>query len=424
MTNPQFPVFLAEKGDWDNDSYPFYATAKLGDFNGAACLGSRDLENPLVWKGLGTQGYRPLVRLVIPPPFIHLTHSFFKKTELLVSIQEQQYFFATNPAFHRQVPNYEQAKRRYRWLKHKEMDHEPPCLGSYTNVWGVGAVIFELMTLKRASNYLYTTRETQKNSTEALPRETCEKIITQLGYSEDLVNLVAACLRPNPTERPTVGAMEEASFEGRFEQYGNLHEWYDEGDAQLDKHLIPWDDLDGMPEGNEWVPSRGQVYRQREGPTAVRVGRSSLSREVKKEKKTPRGPPPPPPQQQQPPAAQSPSQFLDNLGQALQFPPPHQSPPTPSDPTPPSDHSPPNSHSLHAPAPSEISEIEDEEVEWDDWDEMDKGDGRPFGPGTRGEWDAVVGGGGGDEDEDEEEEEGEDAEEGGEGDGEDGGEDE
>ncbi|KAL9576186.1 MAG: hypothetical protein Q9212_007313, partial [Teloschistes hypoglaucus] len=247
-------VFLAEKGDWDNDSYPFYATAKLGDFNGAACLHIEEIWNPLAWKGLGTPGYRPLVRfphhqihaIPSPPPKNPdptNTHrvSYYK--------QEQQYFFATNPAFHHQVPNYTHAKRRYRHLKHIEYDHDPPPLTSYTNVWGVGAVIFELMTLKRATTYLYTTPTTQNpSSTEALPHETIDKIITNLGYSADLVNLVAACLRPNPVNRPTAGAMEEESFEGRFAVFGDLHDWWDDGDGRLDKFLIPWDDLDGMEE--------------------------------------------------------------------------------------------------------------------------------------------------------------------------------
>ncbi|KAL8763023.1 MAG: hypothetical protein Q9194_007434 [Teloschistes cf. exilis] len=250
-------VFLAEMEDWDKDSYPFYATAKLGDFNGAACLGNQDLWNPFKWKGSGTPNYRPL---------------------------EHQYFFADNPRLYQHVSNYEQAKRRYRWLKHKEMDHEPPPLGAYTNVWGVGAVIFELMTLKQVGNYLYTTRETQKDAEEALPQETIDSIIANYGYSADLVNLVAACLRPNPTQRPSVGDVEEAAFEGRFMDYGNLRDWYNDGDKQLDKYLIPWDNLDGMAEKEEWFPSQGHGYEAPYVVTAVRAGRTSV-REVKREKK-------------------------------------------------------------------------------------------------------------------------------------------
>ncbi|KAL8688817.1 MAG: hypothetical protein Q9218_005368 [Villophora microphyllina] len=227
-------VFLAHKESWDKDCYPFYATARLGDFGAAACVGFNDPWNPNAYKAMGTPNYRAL---------------------------EHEYFFANNPDYGQDKDNFNEAKRRYRWLKHKENDHVTPPLGAYTNVWGVGAVIFELMTLKQVSHYLYTTPDTKKDGEEALPKLIREKLIYYSNgrYTEPLVNLVSDCLKSNPMNRPTVTKLVEHTWEGRMSDFDDLQK-LDEGSPQFDKYLILFDNLDDMENMDDWEPSEGQLY--------------------------------------------------------------------------------------------------------------------------------------------------------------------
>lgn len=269
------------------------------------------------------------------------------------------------------------------------MDHDAPPMGAYTNIWGVGAVIFELLTLKQAAHYLYTTPATQKNGKEALPAEICRKIAHN-RYSADLINLVAQCLRPNPLDRPTVGDLVEATMEGRIENFGDLQAWHEDGDgdddARLEPYRIPWDDLDAMESrDDEWAPSVGQRYEDPNLLTVLRAGVSTpvaVKEEEKKSKTPPRRTaphltPPPPPQGQ----GQG-GEIYQSISPATVAS-EDQHDPSPDDDDAPRD-----------PSPDDDDDDgdDDEEEGWDDWDEEDMGEGRPFLPGQRGELDGLESG--------------------------------
>ncbi|KAL8702591.1 MAG: hypothetical protein Q9201_004250 [Fulgogasparrea decipioides] len=249
-------VFLAEKGDWDEGTNILYATAKLGDFGMTICTGHDDDGNPKNYKSAGTPWYKAL---------------------------EQESLYTKNPKRQRMIRNLAAAKQRYEYLRDEEYDGEDPKLGAHTNVWGVGAVIFELMTLKTASHYLYRPGTTF-DSLEALPTITCNKIInhSKHKYSRQLVDLVKECLRANPRTRPPVAELVERTQMGRSKDYNYLSHSYKVRDPDFDEYRIPFSDLDSMSEKSDWQSSRGQWYSDADGPTIS--SSKSEKKSIKKEK--------------------------------------------------------------------------------------------------------------------------------------------
>ncbi|KAL8737972.1 MAG: hypothetical protein Q9181_001194 [Wetmoreana brouardii] len=249
-------VFLTEKGDWDEGTNILYATAKLGDFGLTVCTGHNDDGNPNHYKGGGTPHYKAL---------------------------EQESLYTKDPKRRRKIRNLDAAKRRYEYLRDEEYDGEDPKLGAPTNVWGVGAVIFELMTFKQVAHYLYRPATTF-DSLEALPTIECHKIInhSKHKYSRRLMKLVKECLRPNPRTRPPVAELVERTQVGRSTDYDYLRHSYRVGNPDFEKYKMPFSDLDDMSEKSDWESSRGQRYTDAAAPT-ISSSKSEKEKSIKKE---------------------------------------------------------------------------------------------------------------------------------------------
>ncbi|KAL8964905.1 MAG: hypothetical protein Q9183_004146 [Haloplaca sp. 2 TL-2023] len=112
-------VFLAPPRSWASGGIPLYPTARLGDFGCTTCTSQHDRGNPKRHIGTGTPGYRPF---------------------------EQQDFASSRET----EPAFRQARARWAYLGSPMYE-----TGQWTNIWGIAAVVFEMMMLDMASNYLY-----------------------------------------------------------------------------------------------------------------------------------------------------------------------------------------------------------------------------------------------------------------------------
>lgn len=79
-------------------------------------------------------------------------------------------------------------------------------LASYTNIWALGATMYELLTLHRVRSALYVDDTDPYGGIEGLPEITTGK---DPEYTGALRSLIRQCLRPNPDDRPRIGEMEE-----------------------------------------------------------------------------------------------------------------------------------------------------------------------------------------------------------------------
>ena len=151
----------------DNQSgIPFYPVAKLGDWGLARQTHANDPNNPAVLLKAGTPGYKA-------PVSAHITHGWTTVTELY---QEQKDppppIFETNRA---------------------------PIL-AHTNVWAIGATMFELLTLHKVHGFLL------KPQGNIVDEEGIHPIQTNRNpqYSSQLSKLIQDCLKPLPKDRPSV----------------------------------------------------------------------------------------------------------------------------------------------------------------------------------------------------------------------------
>ena len=164
-TNPGRVVFL---GIEDLNGFPFYPTAKLGDYGLAVKTNLSDQNNPWRLTGAGTRRY-------LAP---------------------------------------EQKARRQRPIAHQRDDR----LSSHTNIWGIGAVMYELLTLHSVQRALFPHEVDPAGTREGLGPITTLKVPE---YSTDLRSLIRKCLRPNPHDRPRIGDLEDqtAIFRKHFNDY-------------------------------------------------------------------------------------------------------------------------------------------------------------------------------------------------------------
>ncbi|KAL8710784.1 MAG: hypothetical protein Q9225_007232 [Loekoesia sp. 1 TL-2023] len=238
-------VFLGNPGTPTNGCNPIYPTAKLGDFGIVIFTGTEDQENPFNYRGVGTPGYMPL---------------------------EQEYLTTTDPSLLNQIHNHPQALFRLNhYRKHESHHGRLPQLLSHTNIWGVGAVIFELLSLKQAMYYLYDYidgEEEGETYLEAITDDALADIDIVGRYTGELIGLMRECLRPNPAKRPTPGELLERVQRVRGEGDGMV--------VVEEKERIPFGDFESLEMG-EWEPDPNQAYPP---PPGSRFSRSSLRPKV------------------------------------------------------------------------------------------------------------------------------------------------
>lgn len=158
------PVFL-DKEDM-KDGIPFYPLSKLGDWGLARETHADDPDNPTRLRQAGTPGYKAPVSAIFASA----------RTANVERYQEQK----EPPLL---VPE----------------SHPAPIL-VHTNVWAIGATMFELMTLHRVHRFLLKTQGNIIDEEGIQPIETNRKP----PYSSHLSQLIQDCLKPTPVDRPDV----------------------------------------------------------------------------------------------------------------------------------------------------------------------------------------------------------------------------
>ncbi|KAL8950394.1 MAG: hypothetical protein Q9222_003574 [Ikaeria aurantiellina] len=239
-------VFLADEGKWPQLYYPFYAIPKLGDFGLSRMTGVADEGNPKDYTGNGTPGYRA-----------------FEQEDFETSTSR-------DPAFTNGLERYRRVIKRG-----AERDQ---ILGP-TNVWGIGAVMFELMTLKQAKYYLYQFGDEDQPHPASGDEnyESDDDITWKEGihghttlhkdrpYDRRLKDLVQKCLRPDPSERPKpqdlCATLQEIEEDLR-DTWLIMCPPPDDPGRPRPGNEVPWDAFDTLQEGS-WRSSPGQAHPEK-----------------------------------------------------------------------------------------------------------------------------------------------------------------
>ncbi|KAL8737971.1 MAG: hypothetical protein Q9181_001193 [Wetmoreana brouardii] len=177
-------IFLGAPESYEDDGIPIYPTPVLGDFGTTVATGPRDTDNPWLWKGPGTSGYKAPVR-------VDHGKVFRSSSRLLLLLQEQKM-----PREYQDKLTGAQEANRDRWVEQEVRPHFPK-MGPQTNVWGVGACIYKLMLLTNADFDFYG---------KVKHGEVMDKVKTHRqpkDYSQELRDLVHDCLKFDPDWRPS-----------------------------------------------------------------------------------------------------------------------------------------------------------------------------------------------------------------------------
>ena len=208
-------VFL---GVESNDDFPFYPTPKLGDYGLAVKTNSFDRDNPHRLVGTGTHGY-------LAP--------------------EQK------------------PRRDDPWYLRGNQGK----LSAHTNIWAMGVVMYELLTLHRVNTALFVTEVDPDGGVEGLKEIHTSK---NPEYSDLLRTLIMECLRPNPKERPTVEEVQIRIDIARrhMADVGFTRRGNDKTIPHPDERLYyRGKEIEPMQPG-DWVPSKGgreNPYRRESG---------------------------------------------------------------------------------------------------------------------------------------------------------------
>ncbi|KAL8644158.1 MAG: hypothetical protein Q9226_007905 [Calogaya cf. arnoldii] len=228
-------VFVGDLDNGQDKTGIPYPEVKLGDFGGAIFTGIDDASNPWEYRAHGTEGYKPL------------------EMENFDQIGLYERFGAW--------PHIERAETRF---KHYDDNTQggglrrfPLMMLSKTNIWGVGAVMFDLMTLKPVKNYLWQTRDANDPDwDDEEPEEPNVKTgIYNTPYPRRLQDIVRWCLADLPDRRPTVAQL--ISDLESFVAERREEEWQKKGTENELTQSIPWQDFTAMPTG-EWQSSENQ----------------------------------------------------------------------------------------------------------------------------------------------------------------------
>ncbi|KAL8672009.1 MAG: hypothetical protein Q9168_003514 [Polycauliona sp. 1 TL-2023] len=163
-------IFLADPQRYDDGGIPIYPTAKLGDFGLAIITGEDDPHNPWALKRFGTHGYQAPEQKYSEEDFDAMSVSAKERAEL-------QDYAPTG------------------------VTQDWPHLGTHTNIWEVGACMYELMVLTQVSYDLVKAHNEGSVLGKIRTHRTPE-------YSRSLTDLVHQCLKIDPNRRPTLQKLE------------------------------------------------------------------------------------------------------------------------------------------------------------------------------------------------------------------------
>lgn len=153
-------------------------------------------------------------------------------------------------------PHIERAEDRFNRLNEARegiLSVHPYQILSWTNIWGVGAVMFDIMTLKPIKNYLWQTRDpNDEDYDDEVEQANVRTGIRNTPYDSTLTNLVQLCLRDIPNSRIKI-----PNLIARLEIFAGSKqdEWHNSNNGSDQR--IPWHDFKSIPPG-EWESSENQ----------------------------------------------------------------------------------------------------------------------------------------------------------------------
>ena len=128
-------------------------------------------------------------------------------------------------------------------------------LSTYTNVWGIGAIMFELLTHEGAYHYLKDPRWTVNEAFTAIPN------LRDPPYSGALAELIILCLMPKTWDRPSIEEL-EVKIEARRKTIRNRY-GADPSLHQRERLYYKGSEINEMPprDLNSWKPVKMYVPR-------------------------------------------------------------------------------------------------------------------------------------------------------------------
>ncbi|KAL8669751.1 MAG: hypothetical protein Q9224_007719, partial [Gallowayella concinna] len=203
--------FLSDRGDEVVKGALGYPEVKIGDFGVGQFTGVADKNNPVQLRGPGTPGYKALEM------------ETFDKTDL-------------NPLKLKEHPHIQRAYRRHQRFKqqNRKYKHRRPKLLAHTNIWGIGAVMCDLMTLKPVKRYLYNKHNLSYDDDSYEEATVRMKLEDPDRYHSTLTDTALRCIHPDPSRRPTASEL-IAALENLERKWGRKY-WYGSDAGQE----IPW----------------------------------------------------------------------------------------------------------------------------------------------------------------------------------------
>ena len=132
-------------------------------------------------------------------------------------------------------------------------------LSSYTNVWGIGVVMFELMTFHDYPEYI----EDPENQINGMIKEI--RTDKQPEYSETLRELITECVRPRPMERIELDRLRERIKSYRDRMHTEYNETDDDGRAEFESENLLYyigNEINNMPTTGELNPTQPPIASQ------------------------------------------------------------------------------------------------------------------------------------------------------------------
>lgn len=154
----------------------------------------------------------------------------------------------------------------YRLQIRKHLDGTAPLpkLSAHTNVWGIGAIMFELLTHEGVVNYLNDNEWTVNEAFIDIPNA------RNPGYSGALTELIRLCLEPEPWDRPSIKEL-ELKIDTKCQSIVNE---YAANPSLQEQHRLYYkgSEINQMPPGNwhYWYPGMEYVPRPSKAPDRKR----------------------------------------------------------------------------------------------------------------------------------------------------------
>ncbi|KAL8842587.1 MAG: hypothetical protein Q9176_002544 [Flavoplaca citrina] len=232
-------VFLGDLDNGQDKTGISYPEVKLGDYGVGRFTGPDDENNPWGYRGSGTEGYKPLEM------------ENFSSKNLWEKFEHW--------------PHIERAKARYEKIENSMegiLQLYSFQILSSANIWGIGAVMFEVMTLKQAKNYFWQIKipddAAEGEYDDQVERNNVQDGLRNTPYKRALQNIVQKCLADFPEQRPRIPALITALEEfiaSRKEDWRTTPDQTDEENPLPQQ--IPFENFPGLPLG-DWESSELQ----------------------------------------------------------------------------------------------------------------------------------------------------------------------